>query len=88
MYMMWDAKQGGGFNYPYVQYASFNVSTGPATSMSAGQIWNGSYTWAYPGMGVNGRGALGVSIQIGGGTWGYPGSQFLVNDNRPGPRSR
>ena len=50
VYMMWDAKQGGGFNYPYVQYASFNVSSGPATSISVGSIWNASYAWAYPGM--------------------------------------
>jgi len=83
-YFMWDAKQGGGFSYPYVDYASFDVSTGPATSVSESQIWNGSYTWAYPGMGVNGRGALGVSLAIGGGTWGYPGSQFLVNDDISG----
>ena len=84
MYMMWDAKQGGGFNYPYVEYPSFNVSTGPATSISASSIWNTSYTWAYPGMGVNGRGSLGVSIRIGGGTWGYPGSQFLIDDDISG----
>lgn len=84
VYFMWDAKQGGGFNYPYVEYASFDVGTGPATSVSASQIWNGSYAWAYPGMGVNGRGALGVSLQIGGGTWGYPGSQFLINDDISG----
>lgn len=84
VYFMWDAKQGGGFSYPYVEDASFNVSTGPATSVSASQIWNGSYAWAYPGMGVNGRGALGVSLAIGGGTWGYPGSQFLINDDVSG----
>jgi hypothetical protein len=83
-YFMWDAAQGGGFNYPYVEYASFNVSTGPATSISAGQIWNPNYAWAYPGMGVNGRGALGVSLAIGGGTWGYPGSQFLIDDDVSG----
>jgi hypothetical protein len=84
VYFMWDAKQGGGFSYPYVEYASFDVHTGPATSVSASQIWNGSYAWAYPGLGVNGRGALGVSLQIGGGTWGYPGSQFLINDDISG----
>jgi hypothetical protein len=83
-YFMWDAKQGGAFSYPYVEYASFNVSTGPATSITASQIYNPSYTWAYPGMGVNGRGALGVSIAIGGGTWGYPGSQFLLDDDISG----
>jgi hypothetical protein len=83
-YFMWDAAQGGGFAYPYVEYASFNVSSGPATSISASQIWNPNYAWAYPGMGVNGRGALGVSLQVGGGTWGYPGSQFLINDDVSG----
>jgi hypothetical protein len=84
VYFMWDASQGGGFSYPYVDYASFNVSSGPATSVSESQIWNGSYAWAYPGMGVNSRGALGVSLAIGGGTWGYPGSQFLINDDISG----
>ena len=84
VYFMWDAAQGGGFSYPYVDYASFDVSTGPATSVSESQIWNGSYAWAYPGMGVNGRGALGVSLQVGGGTWGYPGLQFLINDDISG----
>ena len=82
VYFMWDAKQGGGFSYPYTQYASFDVSTGPATSLiSQSQIWNGGYAWAYPGMGVDGAGNLGVSIAIGGGTWGYPGSQFLLQDD-------
>jgi hypothetical protein len=84
VYFMWDAKQGGGFSYPYVDYASFDVSTGPATSVSESQIWNGSYAWAYPGMGVNGRGALGVSLTVGGGTFGYPGSQFLIDDDISG----
>ncbi len=82
VYFMWDAKQGGGFSYPYTQYASFDVSTGPATSLiSQSQIWNGSNAWAYPGMGVDSAGNLGVSIAIGGGTWGYPGSQFLLQDD-------
>jgi hypothetical protein len=84
VYFMWDAKQGGGFPLPYVEYASFNVSTGPATSVSAAQIWNANNAWAYPGMGVNARGALGVSLQAGGGTFGYPGSQFLINDDVSG----
>ena len=84
VYFMWDAAQGGGFNYPYVDVASFNVGTGPATSVSESQIWNGSFAWAYPGLGVNARGALGVSLQVGGGTWGYPGSQFLINDDISG----
>lgn len=35
-------------------------------------------------MGVNGRGSLGVSLAIGGGTWGYPGSQFLIDDDVSG----
>jgi hypothetical protein len=83
-YFMWDAAQGGGFAYPYVDYISVNVASGPATSISESQIWNGSYAWAYPGMGVNGRGALGVSLQIGGGTWGEPGSQFLIDDDISG----
>ena len=84
VYFMWDAKQGGGFAYPYVNYASFDVSTGPATSFSQSQVWNSNYTWAYPGLGIDGRGHLGVSIQIGGGTWGYPGSQFLIADDVSG----
>lgn len=83
-YFMWDAKQGGGFPLPYVEYASFDVSSGPATSVSAAQIWNANNAWAYPGMGVNARGALGVSLQAGGGTFGYPGSQFLINDDVSG----
>ena len=84
VYFMWDAKQGGGFAYPYVDYASFDVHTGPATSVSESQIWNANLAWAFPGMGVNGRGALGVSLQDGGGTSGYPGSQFLINDDVSG----
>ncbi len=84
VYFMWDAKQGGGFAYPYVEYASFDVSTGPATSVSASQVYNSSYAWAFPGMGVDARGHLGVSLAIGGGTWGYPGSQFLIDDDISG----
>ena len=84
VYFMWDAKEGGGFPLPYVDYASFDVSTGPATSASEHQIWNANNAWAFPGMGVNARSALGVSLQAGGGTFGYPGSQFLINDDVSG----
>ena len=83
-YFMWDAKQGGGFAYPYVDYASFDVSSGPATSFSEAQIYNSGYAWAYPGMGVDGRGHLGATMDVGGGTWGYPSTQFLIDDDISG----
>lgn len=80
VYFMWDAKQGGSFPYPYTEWASFDVSTGPATSIAAHQIWNSSFAWQFPGLGIDNRGNLGVSIQIGGGGT-YPQSQFLLNDD-------
>jgi len=85
VFFMWDAKQGGSFPYPYVEYASFDVSTGPATAMrQQSQIWNSNGAWAYPGLGVDARGDLGLSAQVGGGTLGYPSSQFLISDDITG----
>jgi hypothetical protein len=83
VYFMWNAAQGGGFPYPYTEWASFDVHTGPATSISPHAIWNSSFAWFYPGLGIDARGHLGISIQIAGsGT--YPGSQFLVGDDISG----
>jgi IPT/TIG domain len=84
VYFMWDAKEGGNFPFPYVEYASFDVSNGPATSISEHQIWNPNYAWAYPGLGIDASQDLGVSLQIGGGTWGFPGSQFMISDSATG----
>jgi hypothetical protein len=83
VYFMWDAAQGGGFAYPYTEWASFDVSTGPATSISAHAIWNNSFAWQYPGLGIDAAGNLGISIQIMGGST-YPGSQFLLADDVTG----
>jgi hypothetical protein len=83
VYFMWDAKQGGGFPFPYTEWASFDVGTGPATSISPHEIWNSGFAWQYPGLGIDARGHLGVSIQIGGGG-SYPGSQFLLADDVTG----
>jgi hypothetical protein len=83
VYFMWDAAQGGGFAYPYTEWASFDVSTGPATSISPHAIFNNSFAWQYPGLGIDANGYLGISIQIMGGST-YPGSQFLLADDVSG----
>jgi hypothetical protein len=77
----WDAKQDGTFAYPYVYVAIFDVSGGTPTFTSHPIIFNSSYAWAYPGAGIDPAGDLGISLAIGGGTWGYPGSQFILRDS-------
>ena len=63
---MWNASQGGGFAYPQVQVAQFRESD--RAFLSQAQIWNPSYAWQYPSVGVNGRGHLGGTIAVGGGS--------------------
>jgi hypothetical protein len=83
----WDAQQDGNFPYPYVDQATFDVSSGWPSFSANYQIWNPNYAWMYPGAGIDARGHLGISLAIGGGTWqtyGYPGSQFAIADDVSG----
>jgi hypothetical protein len=83
----WDAQQDGNFPYPYVDQATFDVSSGWPSFSANYQIWNPNYAWMYPGAGIDARGYLGISLAIGGGTWqtyGYPGSQFAIADDVSG----
>jgi hypothetical protein len=63
---MWSASQGGSFAYPYVDVARIDAST--MALLSQPIIWNGSYAYIYPAIGVNSRGALGLSLFVGGGS--------------------
>ncbi len=57
---MWNASQGGPFPFPHVQVAQFRASD--RALLSQVQIWNSSYPFLYPSVGVNARGHLGGTM--------------------------
>ncbi|HET8630233.1 MAG TPA: InlB B-repeat-containing protein [Thermomicrobiales bacterium] len=79
---MWDAAQGTGglgtFPYPYVHVVRINQAS--MTLIDEPVIWSSAAAWAYPGVGIDGRGAVGGSVAYGGGTY-YPGSSVFVRDD-------
>jgi hypothetical protein len=78
---MWDASQGtgglGDFPYPYEHVVEINSSS--MTLIDEPIIWSPSNSYGFPGVGMNGRGDLGLSLAYSGGS-NYPGSAILVRD--------
>src|SRR5580704_392587 len=75
---MWNASQGGSFNYPYVDVARFNESDKSLINQPI--IWNSSFAWQYPAIGVDGRGAIAGTAFYGGGSY-YPTMTSLIWDD-------
>jgi hypothetical protein len=85
---LWDVAQGyagpasfGMFPYPYVQGVEIDETTWSVVSEPI--IWSDRNAWAFPSVGVNGRGHLGMSIAHGGGDY-FPGSDLFVRDDISG----
>lgn len=79
---LWNAKQGGGFPYPYVEGATFDTENLNYT----GRIswWNSDYAFEYPSVSPNLRGDLGVSFDWGGGVDMYPNHGVGLFDSDSG----
>jgi len=79
---LWDAGQGAGglgtFTYPYVHVVRISETTKALSDEPI--IFSNGNAWAYPGLGVNGRGHLGASLAFAGGGF-YPGSELLIRDD-------
>ncbi len=78
----WDAAQGAGglgsFPYPYVHVVRINETNKGLVNEPV--IWSPSAAFAYPGIGVNGRGHVAVSLTEAGATL-FPASVLLVWDD-------
>ncbi len=74
----WSAPEGGDYAFPQSHFALFNASSLALNEEHT--LWNASYAWVWPAVGVNSRGDLGVQVyRIGGGQ--YPGARaFIVDD--------
>lgn len=81
--MLWNSSQGAGRPQPFVRGLVVRQSN-LTNVVSQPDIWNGSYAWHYGQVAANNRGAVGGTIWIGGGTWGYPGTQLAVADGASG----
>jgi hypothetical protein len=75
---MWNAGQGGSFTYPYVNVARFSESSRALINQPI--IYNSSFAWQYPAVGVNGRGAIAGTVFYGGGSY-YPTMTSLIWDD-------
>ncbi len=82
---MWGVPQGSGgfgnFPYPYIQIARFSESD--MSLLGEPYIWNSSFAWLYPSVGVNARGHLGGTLFWGGGSY-YPNCAAWIADDLNG----
>ena len=79
--VMWTAKQGGSFAYPYVRVIEISEATHKVVRTS--DIWNSRLAFSYPSAAKNARGHVGGSIAYGGST-NYPsGAAWVVDDLAP-----
>jgi hypothetical protein len=80
---LWDAAQGSGglgnFTYPYIHVVEYDIGNN-FSLIDEPIIWTSSTAYAYPGSGVNGRGAVGLSLAYGGGAY-FPGTAAMVRDD-------
>jgi List-Bact-rpt repeat protein len=76
--LMWNAKQGGSFPYPYSVVARFIESTRAFIDQTP--IWSSQYAWLYPTVSVNASGNLAGIIYFGGGTQ-FPTAAVWINDD-------
>lgn len=79
---LWNASQGGSFPYPHVRVQKFRESD--LVAIEQNQIWNSSYAWVYPSIGVNGSGDLGGTILVGGGTRHLSCAAFVTKGTNGG----
>lgn len=75
---MWNAAQGGGFNFPHVQVLRFNEAN--RSLLSQGQIFNAAHAFLYPSVQPNARGHLGGTMAWGGGAF-YPNALAWIADD-------
>jgi hypothetical protein len=75
---MWNAREGGGFPYPYVEAVTFREDTLAVTGRPL--AWTAGTAYQYPFASPNARGDLGVTLTIMGGNW-YPSTIFFIDDD-------
>jgi hypothetical protein len=76
--VMWNAKQGGAYKYPYTRVIEIKESNRTVVRQSS--VWSNSTAWAYPCAATNNRGHLGGMLSYGGGNY-YPGTAAWVVDD-------
>ncbi|MET0623611.1 MAG: FG-GAP-like repeat-containing protein, partial [Pyrinomonadaceae bacterium] len=76
--LMWPAKQGGQFPYPYTIIARFNESSRALVSQN--ELWSSQTAWLFPTASVNSAGNLAGMVMFGGGAF-YPGTNIWISDD-------
>ena len=76
--LMWGARQGGSFPFPYTVIARFNASN--RSLLSQNNLWSDQVAWLYPTASVNANGNLAGLVSFGGGTY-YPGANLWISDD-------
>jgi len=77
----WNVKEGPGFNYPYINAATFNEST--RNYISRPYIYSPNYAWQYGYAAPDIRGNLGIAAFWGGGGY-YPNHAVGIDDDLNG----
>jgi hypothetical protein len=66
VWFAWSAAKDSNFPQPYIDMAVISASSLAVTSQPA--LWWHDYAYAYPALATNGRGAIGISYEWGGGS--------------------
>ncbi len=74
---MWNAKQGGGFPYPYIATVELDYNK---SVIRQDQIWNQNHAWLYPSICPNTLGRWGGTACWGGGAY-YPNAAVFIADD-------
>jgi len=79
----WNAKQGGAFNYPYIDVATFFINNGNVVYRSSPIIWHPNFAWQYGFVTPKTDGSLGLIAFYGGGSF-YPSIAAGIVDRSTG----
>ncbi len=75
---MWDAHEGGGFPFPYIEAVTLREDTLAVSGRPL--MWSSGTAYQYPFASPNGQGDLGVTLTMMGGS-SYPSTIFLIDDS-------
>jgi len=74
----WMVAQGGSFPFPYTRFVRMNASNRAVIDQPT--VWNGSFAWLYPAIGVNDRGHIGGTFSVLGGILNQSIQGFISDD--------
>lgn len=77
---IWNVAQGYGFDWPYVNAATFTITGTSPKYLGRPYVWSDDFAWIYGHVSPNARGHVGIVAAFGGGAF-YPSVAVGVDDD-------